>query len=109
MLSNSAGEVKIITNVSTLMREVSSSKVSETRPDWVRVDISLDLQGESCPIPEMTVAKKLKKLEPGKVVEILTDHQPAADVTLPALARGLGLPFFSEKTGSLYKVYIAKR
>ena len=79
------------------------------RPQWVRADISIDLQGESCPIPELTVAKRLKKVDPGQVIEVLTDHQPAADVTLPALAKGLGYEFFAERVGSLYKVYIEKR
>jgi TusA-related sulfurtransferase len=83
--------------------------MSETRPSWIRVDISIDLQGESCPIPEMTVWERLKKMSPGQVIEVLTDHQPAADVTLPALAKGLGYPFFSERNGDLYRVYIEKR
>lgn len=75
----------------------------------MRSDISVDVQGESCPIPEMTVAKRLKKIGPGQVVEVLTDHQPAAEVTLPALARGLGYQFYAERSGNLYRIYIAKR
>ncbi|MGA2875628.1 MAG: sulfurtransferase TusA family protein [Nitrososphaerales archaeon] len=85
------------------------SIMAEPRPEWVRADISIDLQGESCPIPEMTVAKRLKNLEPGKVIEVLTDHQPAADVTLPALANGLGYQFYAERSGDLYRVYITKQ
>lgn len=80
-----------------------------TRPDWIRADISIDLQGEECPIPEMTVAKRLKTTESGMVIEVLTDHQPAADVTLPALAKGMGYQYYAERDGNLYKVYIAKR
>jgi len=57
----------------------------------------------------MTVAKRLKNLEPGKVIEVLTDHQPAADVTLPALANGLGYQFYAERSGDLYRVYITKQ
>jgi len=83
--------------------------MAEPRPEWVRADISIDLQGESCPIPEMTVAKRLKNLEPGNVIEVLTDHQPAADVTLPALANGLGYQFYAERSGDLYRVYITKQ
>jgi tRNA 2-thiouridine synthesizing protein A len=83
--------------------------MAEMRPEWIRADISVDLQGETCPIPEMTVAKRLKNAAPGTVIEVLTDHQPAADVTLPALAKGLGYQFYAERTGDLYKVYIAKR
>ncbi len=83
--------------------------MAEARPGWVRADISLDLMGESCPIPEITVWKSIKKAQPGHVIEVLTDHQPAVDVTLPALAKGLGYSFYAEKDGSTYKVYIAKR
>lgn len=83
--------------------------MAETRPEWIRADISIDLQGESSPIPEMTVAKRLKNTASGTVIEVLTDHQPAATDTLPALAKGLGYPFYAEKSGNLYRVYIAKR
>ena len=57
----------------------------------------------------MTVAKRLKNTASGTVIEVLTDHQPAATDTLPALAKGLGYPFYAEKSGNLYRVYIAKR
>ncbi len=83
--------------------------MAEPRPDWIRADICIDLQGETCPIPELTVAKKLKNVSPGTVLEVLTDHQPAADVTLPALAKGKGYGFYAERSGNLYRVYIAKR
>jgi len=71
--------------------------------------MSVDVRGESCPIPELTVAKRLEELQPAKVLEVLTDHQAAVDVTLPDLARGLGYAFYSERAGDLYRVFIAKR
>jgi tRNA 2-thiouridine synthesizing protein A len=79
------------------------------RPDWAKADLSVDLRGESCPIPELTAAKKLKELPPAKVLEVLTDHQASVDVTLPDLARRMGYAFYSEKSGGLYRVFIAKR
>ena len=78
------------------------------RPQWVKADASVDVRGESCPIPEMTVSKKLKELSPSKVLEVITDHQAAVDVTLPDLARELGYAFYSERSGDVYRVYIAK-
>ena len=79
------------------------------RPQWARADLSVDVRGESCPIPELTAAKKLKELPPAKVLEVLTDHQASVDVTLPDLAREMGYAFYSEKSGDLYRVFIAKR
>lgn len=79
-----------------------------TRPQWAEADVSIDVRGESCPIPELTVSKKLKELPPSRVLEVITDHQPSVDVTLPDLARELGYAFYSEKSGDAYRVYIAK-
>jgi tRNA 2-thiouridine synthesizing protein A len=85
-----------------------AQNLSGLRPDWVRPDFSVDLEGETCPIPEITVAKKLKSMSSGQVVEVLTDHQPAADVTLPALAKGLGYQFYVERAENFYRVYIKR-
>ncbi len=84
--------------------------VSEAgRPEWAKADFSVDVRGESCPIPELAAAKKLKEMPPAKVLEVLTDHQASVDVTLPDLARGKGYAFYSERSGDLYRVFIAKR
>ncbi len=83
---------------------------SETaRPEWAKADFSVNVSGESCPIPELTTSKKLKEMPQAKVLEVLTDNQASVDVTLPDLARGLGYEFYSEKSGDLYRFYIAKR
>ena len=78
------------------------------RPQWVHADYTLDVRGEECPIPELAAAKKLKEIPPSKVLEVLTDHQASVDVTLPDLARERGYPFYSERSGDLYRVFIAK-
>jgi TusA-related sulfurtransferase len=78
------------------------------RPQWAKADVSVDVRGECCPIPEMTASKKLKELAPAKVLEVITDHQASVDVTLPDLARELGYGFYSEKNGDLYRIFIAK-
>lgn len=83
---------------------------SETqRPQWAKADVCVDVRGESCPIPELTAAKKLKEMPATKVLEVLTDHQASVDVTLPDLARGKGYAFYSERSGDLYRVFIEKR
>jgi tRNA 2-thiouridine synthesizing protein A len=80
-----------------------------TRPGWAKADVSVDVRGESCPIPELTASKRLKELPPGKVLEVLTDNQASVDVTLPDLVRGMGYEFYSEKSGDLYRFFIAKQ
>jgi len=95
-------------------RSASPAKVSTlssepARPEWAKADVSVDVRGESCPIPELTTSKKLKEMPSTKVLEVLTDNQASVDVTLPDLARGMGYEFYSEKSGDLYRFFIAKR
>ncbi|QIW23731.1 response regulator SirA [Sulfolobus sp. S-194] len=71
-------------------------------------DQVLDVRGESCPVPEMGASKKLKKMKVGQLLEVLTDHQPAVDVTLPSLAKNLGYPYAIIKDGEIYRVRILK-
>ncbi|MUN29020.1 sulfurtransferase TusA family protein [Sulfuracidifex metallicus] len=80
-----------------------SEELKTKKPDEV-----VDVRGESCPIPEMTAGKKLKKMKVGQVLEILTDHQPAVDVTLPSLAKSNGYPYTIIKEGEVYKFRIQK-
>ncbi|BFH73049.1 sulfurtransferase TusA family protein [Sulfurisphaera javensis] len=71
-------------------------------------DQVLDVRGESCPVPEMEASKKLRKMKVGELLEVLTDHQPAVDVTLPSLAKNLGYPYLVIKDGEIYRVRILK-
>jgi len=80
-----------------------------SRPGWAKADVSVDVRGESCPIPELTTSKKLKEMPPAKVLEVLTDNQTSVDVTLPDLARGMGYEFYAEKGQGVYRFFIAKR
>ncbi|EZQ07069.1 sulfurtransferase TusA family protein [Candidatus Acidianus copahuensis] len=79
------------------------SELTTRNPDQV-----LDVRGESCPIPEMEAQKKLKKMKGGQILEVLTDHQPAVDVTLPSLCKSHGYPYEIIKDGEQYKFRILK-
>ncbi|BAB65893.1 hypothetical protein STK_08810 [Sulfurisphaera tokodaii str. 7] len=68
----------------------------------------LDVRGEECPIPETLAAKKLNKMTDGEILEVLTDHQPAVDVTLPYLAKRFGYPYIVIKKEDYYVVRILK-
>ncbi|WP_240938877.1 sulfurtransferase TusA family protein [Metallosphaera hakonensis] len=67
----------------------------------------LDVRGEECPIPEMKAAKELQKIPSGKLV-VLTDHEPAIDVTLPSLCKSLGLKYEVLKEGEFVRFVIYK-
>ena len=52
---------------------------------------SLDLRGEVCPGPTVDTRLTLKEMNPGEVLEVVTDYYPARQ-TIPALMRELGYP-----------------
>ncbi|ARM76866.1 sulfurtransferase TusA family protein [Acidianus manzaensis] len=68
---------------------------------------TLDLRGESCPVPEMTASKELQKINKGKLI-ILTDHAPAIEVTLPSLCKSLGLNYEIKNKGDYVEFIIYK-
>ena len=52
---------------------------------------SLDLRGEVCPGPTVDTRLTLKEMNPGEVLEVVTDYYPARQ-TIPALMSELGYP-----------------
>ena len=71
-------------------------------------DVKLDCFGLLCPMPIIAVAKKMKELKAGQVLEVAaTDEGIKAD--LPAWCRATGQEFlgFEEKDGE-YRVYVRK-
>lgn len=108
-MNGSINQGIFISRASPAPKRVLTLSSESERPTWAKADLSLDVRGECCPIPELSAAKKLKEMPAAQVLEVLTDHQASVDVTLPDLARGMGLPFHSEKIGDYYRVFIAKR
>lgn len=43
----------------------------------MRSDDFLDVKGKICPMPVLLTKKKIKTLEPGKILEIIGDFPPA--------------------------------
>ena len=50
---------------------------------------SLDLRGQVCPGPTVDTRLTLKEMNPGEVLEVVTDYYPARQ-TIPALMSELG-------------------
>lgn len=72
-----------------------------------KADVVLDLRGESCPEPQIEIAKVLKKMKEGEVLEVLVDREPI-NVSIPYICEGKEYPCEIKKEGSSYKVRILK-
>jgi tRNA 2-thiouridine synthesizing protein A len=74
----------------------------------IKVDKTLDCQGLSCPMPILKLAKEIKGIESGQVLELLgTDPGSKGDV--PGWCDKTGNEFLGmEEDGGVYKFYIRK-
>jgi tRNA 2-thiouridine synthesizing protein A len=72
-------------------------------------DETLDCVGLYCPMPIAKTAEKMKKLNPGQVLEILADD-PGIKADIPAWCKVTGNEFLGlEEENKQYKVYIKKK
>jgi tRNA 2-thiouridine synthesizing protein A len=78
--------------------DLNSMKANET----------LDVLGEICPYPQLYTKKKLEKMEKGAVLEVVTDHPPAAEETIPGYCKEMNYPFLVKKDGAVYKIIVKK-
>lgn len=70
--------------------------------------IKLDTIGLLCPMPIIKVAKKMKKLKKGSILEVWSDD-PVIQVDLPAWCQSTGNQFIDKiKAGSAIVLHIKK-
>ncbi len=74
----------------------------------VEPDEIFDVRGETCPFPALHSQKKLKRLAVGMVLEILIDHPPAAEETVPGLCSENDWPYLLEKENNYWRIKIKK-
>ena len=43
----------------------------------MKADATLDVKGKTCPMPVLLTKKKIRTVEPGKIIEIIGDFPPA--------------------------------
>jgi tRNA 2-thiouridine synthesizing protein A len=74
----------------------------------MKADVTLDCVGLYCPMPIHNMAKKIKDLKPGEVLEVLASDEGIKE-DAPAWCRTTGNEFLGieEKDGE-YHVYIKK-
>jgi tRNA 2-thiouridine synthesizing protein A len=69
-------------------------------------DATLDAQGQMCPMPIVMLAKKMKELKSGQVLELIADDIGAKE-DVPAWCSRTGNPLVGmEQDGKLFRFYI---
>ncbi len=57
--------------------------------DEIKIDREIDIKGEVCPYTFVKTKLALETLEPGEVLKVILDHQPAAE-NVPRSLQGEG-------------------
>lgn len=75
----------------------------------MQADETLDCYGLLCPMPIIQTSKKIKGLEIGQVLEVISTDKGIKE-DMPAWCRQTGQEFLGiEEEGDLYKVYVKKK
>jgi len=75
----------------------------------MNADSTLDCFGLLCPMPIVKTAARMKELEPGQVLEIVSTDEGIKE-DMPAWCKATGNEFLGvEQDGDLYKVYVRKK
>ncbi len=75
----------------------------------MKADATLDCFGLLCPMPIIETAKKLKELQEGEVLEVVSTD-PGIKEDMPSWCRLTGNEFLGlEEEGELIRVYVRKR
>jgi TusA-related sulfurtransferase len=71
-------------------------------------DETLDCYGLLCPMPIIQTAKKIKELEIGQILEVVSTDEGIKE-DMPAWCRQTGQEYLGlEEDGDIFKVYIKK-
>jgi TusA-related sulfurtransferase len=74
----------------------------------MKADETLDCVGLYCPMPIVHTAKKMKELEPGQVLEVLSDDKGIKQ-DMPSWCKTTGNEFLGiEKDKGVYRVFVRK-
>ncbi len=65
-----------------------------------KVAREVDVRGQICPYPLIETQNGLKGIEPGEVLLVLTDNEPSAKETIPALCGRKSYPFEAVEDGA---------
>ena len=74
----------------------------------IQADMVQDSIGQMCPMPIAFMAKNVKKLEPGQILEIQADDE-GAHADIPAWCEQTGNKFLGEEPVNGYFRYFVKK
>jgi TusA-related sulfurtransferase len=71
------------------------------------VDEVLDVQGETCPYPDIKTRKKLKQMKPGQILKVIVDY-PLSVERIPrnVKAEGHKVLKIERINGPIHEIYI---
>jgi TusA-related sulfurtransferase len=75
----------------------------------MKADSTLDCFGLLCPMPIVKTAAKIRELEPGQVLEVLSTDEGIKE-DMPAWCKATGHEFLGvEEDGDIFKAYVRKK
>jgi len=78
-------------------------------PENIKPDISVDVTGETCPVPLIEMRKAVMKSSEGQIIEVRGTH-PASRKEIPMAVDSLGLRLLSDEIDSngLWTIFIKR-
>jgi len=74
----------------------------------IKADVVQDSIGQMCPMPIANLAKNMRNMKAGQILEIQADDE-GAHADIPAWCEQTGNPFLGEeKTGDYFKYFVKK-
>ena len=74
----------------------------------IKVDVTQDSIGQMCPMPIVQLAKNMRKMQPGQVLEIRADDE-GAHADIPAWCEQTGNEFLGEENAGSYVKYFVRK
>jgi len=77
--------------------------------EGIKPDFSIDCVGIACPLPIFKTANKIKEMQPGQILEVLSDDDGIVK-DMPAWCRRTGNEFLAiTNANDEYKAYVKKK
>jgi tRNA 2-thiouridine synthesizing protein A len=74
-----------------------------------KVDVSVDTRGMNCPQPLIEARKKMRKMAPGQVLEVIGDHAMSRkEIPMAMQETGDKVLEVKDEPGGGWKIYIQK-
>ncbi len=76
--------------------------------EFPQADVTVDTSGRFCPVPILEVAKAVKGLQPGQVVQVVATD-PGVEADLPAWCKATRNPLVAlVRDGASYRIFVRR-